>query len=203
MTIATADSGVGAADGASWQRILSIGLRELRGGVKGFQIFVACLALGVMVIAAVGALGDALRAGLVKQGETILGGDVAFARMHIRATDVERKTFDALGVVSETSTMRTMARRLDASEQALVELKSVDSTYPLAGAVTMADGSDFKAALQGSSAVADGMLLERLGVKVGDRIKLGEAEIEIRGVLESEPDGVADRLTYGPRSPAR
>lgn len=199
MTIAAADGGVGASSSASWQKILSIGLRELRGGVKGFQIFVACLALGVMVIAAVGALGDALRAGLVSQGETILGGDLSFARMHIRATDAERKTFDALGTVSETSTMRTMARRLDASEQALVELKSVDSAYPLAGAVTMADGGDFKSALQGASAVADGMLLERLGVKVGDRIKLGEAEIEIRGILESEPDGVADRLTYGPR----
>ena len=38
-------------------------MRELRGGLKGFRIFIACLALGVMVIAAVGALGDAMRAG--------------------------------------------------------------------------------------------------------------------------------------------
>ena len=43
------------------------------------------------------------------------------------------------------------------------------------------------------------MLLERLGLKVGDKFRLGEAEIEIRGILKSEPDGVADRLTYGPR----
>ena len=62
-------------------------MRELRGGLKGFQIFIACLALGVMVIAAVGALGDALRAGFARQGETILGGDMTFARMHIRASD--------------------------------------------------------------------------------------------------------------------
>lgn len=198
MTVA-ADRFARTDTGAPWPKILSIGLREMRGGLNGFQIFIACLALGVMVIAAVGALGDALRAGLVRQGETILGGDMTFARMHIRATDAERKTFDDAGRVSETSTMRTMARRLDGSEQALVELKSVDANYPLAGAVTMADDSDFKGDLAGQSAVADGMLLERLGVKVGDRIKLGEAEVEIKGVLDSEPDGVADRLTYGPR----
>jgi len=198
MTVATADAPI-LKHGAPWRTIVGIGLRELRGGLSGFQIFIACLALGVMVIAAVGALGDALRAGLVRQGETILGGDMSFARMHIRATDGERKSFDALGTVSETSTMRTMARRLDGSEQALVELKSVDAQYPLAGNVEMAGGGDFKAALTGSSAVADGMLLERLGVKVGDKVRIGDAEVEIRGVLTSEPAGVADRLTYGPR----
>ena len=57
----------------------------------------------------------------------------------------------------------------------------------------------FATALTDKGAVADGMLLERLGVKVGDRLRLGDAEVEIRGVLKSEPDGVADRLTYGPR----
>ncbi len=179
--------------------ILRIGMRELRGGLKGFQIFIACLALGVMVIAAVGALGDALRAGFARQGETILGGDMTFARMHIRAGDVERQAFDAIGRVSETSTMRTMARRLDGSEQALTELKSVDDRYPLVGTVDVEGGIAFADALAGKGAVADGMLLERLGVKLGDRVRLGDTEVEIRAVLKLEPDGVADRLTYGPR----
>ncbi|MEQ1652841.1 MAG: FtsX-like permease family protein [Hyphomicrobium sp.] len=183
----------------SWRTVFRIGLRELRGGLKGFGIFIACLALGVMVIAAVGALGDAMRAGFSKQGETILGGDVTFARMHVRATDAERKALDAIGVVSETSTMRTMARRLDGSEQALAELKAVDSRYPLAGTVQLEESAAFKGVLANAGAVADAMLLERLGLKAGDKFKLGEAEVEIRGILKSEPDGVADRLTYGPR----
>jgi putative ABC transport system permease protein len=198
MTVATRDDrAVPAA--APWRTIFAIGMRGLRGGLSGFQIFIACLALGVMVIAAVGALGDALRAGLTRQGETILGGDMTFARMHSRATESERKAFDALGAVSETATMRTMARRLDGREQALVELKAVDAGYPLAGAVLLEDGGDFKVAIDGISAVADGMLLERLGVKPGEKFRLGEIEVEIRGILKSEPDGVADRLTYGPR----
>lgn len=198
MTVAEA-AGTTARPTAPWLTILKIGTRELRGGLKGFQIFIACLALGVMVIAAVGALGDALRAGFARQGEAILGGDMTFARMHIRAGDPERAAFDALGRVSETATMRTMARRLDGGEQALTELKSVDDRYPLAGVVEIENSVAFAGALAGRGAVADGMLLERLGVKTGDRVKLGDAEVEIRGVLKSEPDGVADRLTYGPR----
>ena len=51
--------------------------------------------------------------------------------------------------------------------------------------------------------MADGMLLERLGLKAGDRFKLGDADVEIRGILKTEPDGVADRLTIlsNPRRP--
>ncbi|HEY8193785.1 MAG TPA: hypothetical protein VIF13_01955, partial [Hyphomicrobium sp.] len=121
---------------AGLMTILALGTRELRAGFKGFRIFIACLALGVMVIAAVGALADALRAGLANQGETILGGDITFARQHVRATPNEKSIFRALGRVSETSTMRTMARRLDGSDQALAELKAVDAAYPLTGEIT-------------------------------------------------------------------
>ena len=184
---------------SSWRTILRVGVRELRGGLKGFQIFIACLALGVMVIAAVGALADAMRAGFSKQGETILGGDITFARMHTRAAATERSVFEQLGTVSETATMRTMARRLDGSEQALAELKAVDERYPLSGAVKVEGNQSFASAVEGGGAVVDGMLLERLGLKAGDRLKLGEAEVEIRGILKQEPDAVADRMTYGPR----
>lgn len=184
---------------AGWLTIARLGMRELRSGIKGFQVFIACLALGVMVIAAVGALADSLRGGLTRQGEAILGGDVTFARMHARATAQEQGVFNTFGRVSETATMRTMARRVDGSEQALAELKAVDGPYPLAGTVGIDGAGAFGDAIAGDGVVADGMLLERLGLKVGDRIRIGEADLNVRAILTSEPDSVADRLTYGPR----
>lgn len=191
--------------GAGLLTMMRIGARELRSGLSGFYVFIACLALGVMVIAAVGALGDALIAGFERQGRTILGGDLSFSRMHARATVPEREGLSALGRVSETVTLRTMARRLDGEDQTLVELKAADNAYPLSGAVelesgTSAQGSEgFAAAIASGGAVADGMLLERLGLKPGDRFRLGEKEVTVSGILKSEPDGIADRLTYGPR----
>ena len=178
--------------------ILAIAGRELRGGLSGFRIFIACVALGVMVITGVGAVSDALRAGFERQGEAILGGDATLARTHVRAEGEERAVIDALGRVSETATMRTMARRPDGSDQALGELKGVDAAYPLVGAVEVEGGKPLQEVLR-AGAVVDPALLERLKLKVGDRIGLGSDQVPVAGVLKSEPDGITDRLTYGPR----
>ncbi|WP_072369892.1 FtsX-like permease family protein [Hyphomicrobium sp. NDB2Meth4] len=178
--------------------ILSIAARELRAGFSGFRIFIACVALGVMVIASVGAVSDALRGGFERQGEAILGGDATLARTHVKADEDERAIIDTFGRVSETGTMRTMARRPDASDQALAELKAVDDAYPLVGKVEIADGIDLKDALA-KGAVVDPALLERLKLKVGDEMGLGDARVKVGGALKSEPDGITDRLTYGPR----
>ena len=178
--------------------LLGIAARELRSGISGFRIFIACVALGVLVITAVGAVSDALRAGFEKQGEAILGGDLTLSRTHVRAVGEERDAIDAFGRVSETATMRTMARRPDNSDQALAELKAVDAAYPLVGAVDVAGGKPLQEALR-EGAVVDPALLERLKLKVGDTIGLGSAQVKVAGALKTEPDGITDRLTYGPR----
>jgi putative ABC transport system permease protein len=179
--------------------IVRLGLRELRNGFDGFRIFIACLALGVAVIAAVGALADALRSGLANQGESLLGGDVVFSRMHIRATADEQGVLRGLGTMSETATLRTMARRVDGSDQSLSELKAVDGSYPLAGAATLQGGGSFERALAGDGVIVDPVLLDYLRVKVGDEIKIGDALVRISAALDTEPDALVDRVTYGPR----
>ncbi|MGQ0673494.1 MAG: ABC transporter permease [Hyphomicrobium sp.] len=181
-------------------RILALAMRELRSGLSGFYVFIACVALGVMVITAVGALSDALRAGFASQSEAILGGDATFSRMHARAEGRERSWIEAQGRISETASMRTMARRIDGEDQALVEIKAVDAGYPLAGVVSF-DGaaSVDEAVRRGDGIAADPVLLERLRLKVGDKLKLGELEVDIRATIAAEPDGIVDRLTYGPR----
>lgn len=188
--------------GGAWRLplTLSIALRELRSGPGGFYIFIACVALGVMVIAAVGSLSDSLRSGFERQGEMILGGDITFARMHTRASPEERTWFDSHGSVSEAATLRTMARRLDGSDQILTELKGVDAAYPLAGRVILLNGRSLSEVLRTPDAVAvEPILLERLRVSVGDRIRVGSAEVVVVAVIAAEPDRLADRLTYGPR----
>ncbi len=181
-----------------WPVVLSIAVRELRSGLSGFGIFIACVALGVAVITGVGAVSDALRAGFERQGEAILGGDATLMRAHQRATAAERATLKGFGQISETATMRTMARRLDGGDQALAELKIVDDAYPLVGAVVLGEGVPLKDALA-RGAIVDPVLLERLGLKRGDSFVLGSEEVAIAGTLTSVPDGLADRLTYGPR----
>jgi putative ABC transport system permease protein len=178
--------------------MLAIALRELRGGLSGFRIFIACVALGVTVITGVGAVSDALRAGFERQGEAILGGDATLSRMHVRSQGAERQKLEGLGRLSESATMRTMARRPDGSDQALAELKIVDTAYPLVGEVKLGSGAPLQDALK-RGAVADPALLERLGLKPGDTMRLGNEEVLVADTIKSEPDAITSRLTYGPR----
>ncbi len=184
--------------------VMRLAWREMRGGMSGFYVFIACLALGVMVITAVGALSDALTAGLARQGEIILGGDATVARAHMRASETERSWLDARGRISETATLRTMARTLDGNEQVLVELKGVDAAYPLVGEVHLRGEVPFDGALAADAnaapaAAVDPILLERLNVKIGDRFRLGDLEVRASAAVISEPDSLSDRLTFGPR----
>ncbi len=187
----------------SWRpqsRMVSLALSELARSWRGFGILVSCIALGVAVIAGVGALSDGLRASFERQGEVLLGGDVTMARPHRQAMPEERAWMAARGRVSETATLRSMARRLDGNDQALVEVKGVDRAYPLVGKLSVKGAPSASDALFiGEGAIVDPILLERLGIRLGDRLQLGRTEIEVRALLESEPDKISDRFTMGPR----
>jgi putative ABC transport system permease protein len=199
MTIAeNAPAGIAPRKSASLPLVLRLAARELRAGLSGFYVFIACVALGVMVITGVGALSDALKSGFDRQGALLLGGDVTLARPHTRATEAERRWIDAVGPSSETATMRTMGRRIDGDDQTLIELKGVDGAYPLVGEVVLEGDAKLDVVLT-RGVVVDPMLLERLGIKAGDQLRIGASEFDIAGVLKSEPDGLADRVAYGPR----
>ena len=108
----------------------------MRGGLRGFYVFIACIALGVMAIAGVGSFARSLTDGLAREGRVILGGDLSFSLIHREASAAERAFLEQRGKVSAAATMRAMARTAD-GQLALVELKAVDGAYPLYGAVKL------------------------------------------------------------------
>jgi putative ABC transport system permease protein len=176
--------------------------RELRGGLRGFGVFIACIALGVMAIAGVGSAAQSLADGLSRAGGTILGGDLAFLLVQREASNGERDFLDAHGAVSAVATLPTMAHTSD-GRTTLVEIKAVDGAYPLLGAVATDPAMPLPAlfARDGDvfGAAAEPALLTRLDLKVGDRIIIGKAVIELRAALTSEPDRIAGGISFGPR----
>jgi putative ABC transport system permease protein len=115
---------------------LRYALRELRGGLRGFYVFIACIALGVMAIAGVGSVAASLGDGLAREGRTLLGGDVAFSLIQREAKPEEVAFLRSRGEVSVAATLRGMARTGD-GRLALVELKAVDGNYPMLGELTL------------------------------------------------------------------
>jgi putative ABC transport system permease protein len=177
--------------------------RELRHGLRGFGIFLACLTLGVAAIAGVGSLAAAVDAGLKTDARVVLGGDAEFHLINREATPEQRAAISHGGAVSETAQMRAMARTPDGDRRSLIELKAVDGTYPLYGAVTLDPAQALPQALGEVDghwgAVVDPALLARLGVKLGDTIRVGDGDFVIRAALTREPDLGGNMLIFGPR----
>jgi putative ABC transport system permease protein len=176
--------------------------RELRGGLRGFAVFIACIALGVMAIAGVGSVAASLTDGIGSAGQIILGGDLAFSLIQRRASDAERAFLDAHGTVSEAATMRAMART-GGGQMNLVEVKAVDAAYPLFGKVVSDPDTPLPALLGEKDgafgAAVDPALLARLNLKTGDRITIGGATIDLRAALVKEPDRLSAGISLGPR----
>jgi putative ABC transport system permease protein len=181
---------------------LRFALREMRGGLRGFAVFISCIALGVAAIAGVGSFSRSLGDGLAREGRVILGGDVAFSLSQREASVPERAFLERQGQVSAAATMRAMARSA-AGENALVEIKAVDAAYPLFGAVGLEPAGNLADALAqrdgAYGAAADPALLARLNLERGARITVGGATIELRAILAAEPDKLAGGIGFGPR----
>ncbi|UES53018.1 FtsX-like permease family protein [Roseibium aggregatum] len=177
--------------------------RELRGGLKGFYIFIACIALGVAAIAGVTSVSRALTEGISREGQSILGGDLDFSLIHRQADADQLAYLNGLGDLSRVATTRAMARRPETGDQALVELKAVDGPYPLYGTFELASGEALETALARKDgtwgAVVDPSLLARLGANVGDTLSLGRATIRIADTIANEPDKLAGGMEFGPR----
>ena len=173
--------------------------REMRGGLRGFYVFIGCIALGVMAIAGVASVAGSLADGLAREGRVILGGDLAFTLIHREADAAERDFLRRRGELSTAATMRAMARAGD-WRTALVEIKAVDAAYPLHGAVvldpamTLADALVAREGVFG--AAADPALLVRLDLKPGARLMIGAAAIEVRAALVTEPDKLAGGIGF-------
>jgi putative ABC transport system permease protein len=181
---------------------LRLALRELRGGMRGFGTFLACIALGVAAIAGVSSISHSLTEGLTREGRKILGGDMAFTLIHREVDATERAFLAARGQLSSIATMRTMAIAGDKGA-ALVEVKAVDGAYPAVGRLVtepLRPVQELLAERQGVfGAIVDPVLLARLDLKVGDRVTVGQAQIDLRASLVSEPDKIANGVGFGPR----
>ncbi|MFZ5718660.1 MAG: ABC transporter permease [Pseudomonadota bacterium] len=181
---------------------LRFALRELRSGVKGFRIFLACLALGVAAIAAASSTAEAFRRGLASEAREILGGDLAVSGNQRRFTPEELALFASLGRTTHAVASQAMAEA-PGGERRLVELRGVDAAYPLAGRVTVTGAPSLAAALERRDGVwgaaVERALLERLNLKLGDRFLAGNVPLRANAILEEEPDRLSRGFALGPR----
>jgi putative ABC transport system permease protein len=178
---------------------LRFAIRELRAGLSGFYVFLACIALGVGAITGVNAVAAAIASGIAERGQEILGGDLALS---ISQNDLPGPVAELLaehGATSLTRTLRAMARRPDGAEQILVELKAIDGAYPLYGEVKSGEETAPVNQMAADEVWVEPLLLQRLGLSRGEDLALGNASFTISGTVTEEPDRLSEGLSIGPR----
>ena len=183
----------------------ALALRDLRGGLGGLRLLAICLLLGVAAIAGIGSLSSAVGSALAAQGRAILGGDVSITMTQRHATAPEAAAFARLGQVSEGGRLNAMVSRGDGAGAVLAALKAVDDAYPLVGTLRLAPGAISQRTAPGQILLAP-ELAERLAVRVGQRVRVGETALIVGGIIADEPDKVGEGFSFGPTAilgPAR
>ncbi len=177
--------------------------RELRGGLAGFRVFLACLALGVAAIAAVGTVRAGIEAGLEKEGAALLGGDAEVEFTYRFARDAELNFLNEIATtVSETVDFRSMivVERTAGVERGLTQIRAVDTAYPLVGQVTLDPAISLDTALADTGSVMERVLADRLALTVDDTFRLGSQEFTLRAILDRYPDNASGGFGLGPRT---
>lgn len=187
---------------ASTPIALKLALRELRAGLSGFKVFMACLILGVTAIAAIGSLTRAIQEGLEREGQSILGGDIEIRLDQTDAQATEIEWFAAQGEMSSSARLRTMARVDGVPASTLVELRAVDDLYPLYGDFKTNPQLDSEALFSEINSkwgtAIDPLLAEKLNVSIGDTLVFGQIKADIRAFIDTEPDKANLGFQLGP-----
>ena len=181
-----------------------LALREMRGSLRDFYVFLACLALGVASIAGVGSVSEAMRAGIARDARLLLGGDIEVRLIHRKIPPPALAMLESSGRVSAITAMRAMARPGGGDRRTLVELKAVDAAYPLFGSVVLRPAMRLATALEMRGGmpgiVVDPSLMQRFRIDVGDVLVVGDRQFEIRAEILKEPDRTVRFATFGPRA---
>ena len=187
--------------------ILSLTRREIRSSWRRLLFFFLCIALGVGSVVALRSLIQNVTKVVGTDARALLTADVEVSNTNdFTPAEIEKieTAVKASGIVedrNETITTALMARPSNPANETVdfIELKGIEPPFPLVGTFTLAEGRPFDfSLLKNNGAVVARVLLEQLKVNVGDKIKIGEGEFEIRAIFDEEPGG-SSGFRLGPR----
>ena len=187
--------------------VLRMAARELSASWRRLLFFFVSIAIGVGAMISLGSVIQSVRAALMKESKSITAADLliwAERPYSDNARYIIDEKLEKHGALAVTRSVEStaMARPVDESRKAttMVELRAVEEAFPFYGKMELADGTPYgHDLLRGRGALVRPELLTRLGVRVGEEIRIGEASFQIRGVVVREAGRSLSLFTMGPR----
>lgn len=197
--------------------ISAMAWRETRGAWRHFLYFLVCIAVGVGALVGVSLFGSHVDRAVTKEARGLLGGD-----LEVRASrplpPKSQEFLNSLGLrgiaTTHVSELVAMAAKVESGSDVtrrtqIVELKVVEKSYPLYGTLRLEPSQSLGQLLHPDAAACNGLqcygavvqegLLIRMGLSVGDQLKIGQSRFIISGIVRTEPDRMANAFSLGPR----
>jgi putative ABC transport system permease protein len=175
-----------------------LALRELRRGRRKFVFFLLCIAIGVAGLVGVKGFNASLQEALLREARTLMAADMTLSlnqpAVGEGAQVLNQLQAEGVKVAHNIETV-SMAANPQTKDPVLVEVKAVGAGYPFYGVLEL----NPQGPLQDDTTLVGPELLDRIGLQVGDKLRVGSADFTITGVIAKEPDRVTAGFSMGPR----
>ncbi len=177
--------------------------RQIRGSLRQSTVFVLCVALSVVTLVSLGSFSRSVHSSLLRDARVLHAADIII-RSHSPFSPVLTQAVVTKERQQKIKAARiyefySVVRALNNKTSLLSDLKVVEPGYPFYGTVTLASGRIFTEVLASGSVIVEQQLLDRLHLRVGDRLRIGSATLTIRDTVVAEPDRPVNLFALGPR----
>ncbi len=186
--------------------VIRMAVRELRAAWRRLLFFFICVAIGVGAIVALRSVIQSVRVGLMREARTMIAADVILQTNRAWTPEMRAAVETALAgapVLERTESVETTTMvRAESGENVarMVELRGIESGFPLYGRLSLRDGVEYRHdLLRDRGALVGAELLVQLGIDVGDRIMIGGHPFTVRGVIDQEPGRRVGAFSFGSR----
>ena len=180
--------------------VFRLAWRETRGAWRHFGYFFACITLGVSALVGVGSFADSLERTVARSAKSLMGGDVEIRSTLPLSVDATALVPEPRGGVEVTRVRELVAMAQAGAQQTqLVELKAVEPGYPFYGELVTDPARALPTLIGDGRALVHESLLARVGLRVGDHLRVGASDLTISGVILKEPDRAVGVFSLGPR----
>jgi putative ABC transport system permease protein len=182
---------------------LTIILRQVRRSSRQAVLFTLCVALSLMTLAAFSGFAASVHDSLRNDARKLQGGDIIIKSYDPLSASLER-TLEGMAAnrsirFARIHEFHSMVRAENESVSILADLKVVAPGYPFYGTVVLASGRPFEKVLAPGHCIVAQSLLDRMGLKPGDRLKVGRITLTIADIVTAEPDRPVNLFSFGPR----
>jgi putative ABC transport system permease protein len=172
-------------------------LRDWRAGE--WRVLFAALVLAVGSIATVGMFADRVRLALQQEAQALLGADLRLSSTRpLPQAYREAATQRGLRVL-KTEAFPSMASA--GQQSVLAEILAVEDGYPLRGKITIDEGTTHVAQTIPAPGTlwADERLMQRLGLHLGDEVRLGKLHLRLAAQVVRDVDQSVGFVSFAPR----